>query len=129
MLQNPIINPTSRSDWKGSERNLVVVKGYVADICTGLSMESVNYLGETCGLPPEITALMAIGTGIGVGKVTGDALLDDYYFNDRSKGSEGGTRNRIGNPIDPMEKTYEMALNPELQANEVAAKYGIKVTG
>lgn len=28
-----------------------------------------------------------------------------------------------------MEKTYEMALNPELHANEVAKKYGINLRG
>jgi len=43
--------------------------------------------------------------------------------------SGSGTRNRIGNPVNPMEKTYEMALNPELHANEVAAKYGINLRG
>lgn len=31
----------------------------------------------------------------------------------RSKGGSG-SRNRIGNPVNPMDKTYEMALNPEL---------------
>ena len=38
-------------------------------------------------------------------------------------------RNRIGNPVNPIDKTYEMALNPELYANEVAKKYGINLNG
>ncbi len=46
-------------------------------------------------------------------------------------GSESGvnTRNRIGNPVNSMDKTYEMALNPELYANEVVEKYGINLKG
>ena len=46
-----------------------------------------------------------------------------------SVGWSKGGRNRIGISIDPMEKTYEMALNPEQQANVVAAKYGINLRG
>ena len=43
--------------------------------------------------------------------------------------SSSNSRNRIGNPVNPMDKTYEMALNPELYANEVAKKYGINLKG
>lgn len=34
-----------------------------------------------------------------------------------------------GVPVTPSEKTLEMALNPELYANEVAKKYGINLRG
>ena len=49
--------------------------------------------------------------------------------NSLSSKSGSGSRNRIGNPVHPMDKTYEMALNPELYANEVAQKYGINLKG
>ena len=39
------------------------------------------------------------------------------------------SRNRLGNPVKPMEKTYEMALDPELYANKVAQKFGINLKG
>ena len=47
------------------------------------------------------------------------------------RNNKGATdsRNRIGNLVEPMDKTYEMALNPELYANEVADKYGINLKG
>ena len=40
-----------------------------------------------------------------------------------------GIRNKIGNPVNPMDKSFEMALNPKLYANEVAKKYGINLKG
>ena len=40
-----------------------------------------------------------------------------------------GVRYRVGNPVTPTTKTYEMALNPELYANEIASKYGINMKG
>ena len=45
-----------------------------------------------------------------------------------SKG-KNAIRYRIGNSVTPMEKSYEMALNPELYANEIADKYGINLKG
>ena len=39
-----------------------------------------------------------------------------------------GERNRIGNPVPPTERTYEMALNPVYYAGVVAKKYRMKMT-
>lgn len=47
----------------------------------------------------------------------------------RSRQSNSQIKYRIGKPVEPMEKTYEMALNPELYAYEVAKKYGINLRG
>ena len=65
-------------------------------------------------------AILTLPSIIGSAAVLKDIKLPKF-------GSKGGrdSRNRIGNPVNPMEKTYEMALNPELYANEVAKKYGI----
>lgn len=46
-----------------------------------------------------------------------------------ARGNSSDIRNRIGNPVKTMDKTYEMALDPELYANEVAKKYGINLRG
>ena len=47
----------------------------------------------------------------------------------RSRQSNSQIKYRIGKPVEPMDKTYEMALNPELYAQEVAKKYGINMRG
>ena len=81
-------------------------------------------------------SLWDFGKEVVLGAVTGGMAGATFYGAGRAVSAlkesiKGGsaTRNRIGNPIEPMEKTYEMALNPELQANEVAAKYGINLRG
>jgi hypothetical protein len=38
-------------------------------------------------------------------------------------------RNRIGNPVPPTERNYEMALNPHYYATVIAKKYGINLKG
>ena len=38
-------------------------------------------------------------------------------------------RYSVGKSIEPMQKTLDMSLNPELYANEVAAKFGINLKG
>ena len=53
--------------------------------------------------------------------VTGTGMLDDF--------ADDAVRYREGVPVTPSEKTLEMALNPELYANEVAKKYGINLRG
>lgn len=42
---------------------------------------------------------------------------------------EFGVRHRVGNPVAPTTKTYEMALNPELYVGEIVSKYGINMKG
>ena len=49
--------------------------------------------------------------------------------NSNSSSGNSDARYRYGNAVTPMEKTYEMALNPEMYANEVAKKYGINLKG
>ena len=61
-----------------------------------------------------------------------DSLLDrvkKWWNEEISDGDNSEVRYRIGQPVKPMEKTYDMALNPELYANEVAKKYGINLRG
>ncbi len=43
--------------------------------------------------------------------------------------ASSGVRYAVGKNVQPMEKTLDMALNPERYANEVAAKYGINLRG
>ena len=38
-------------------------------------------------------------------------------------------RNRLGRPVPPMQKSIEMALNPELHAKAIAQKYRINLKG
>ena len=61
-----------------------------------------------------------------------DSLLDrvkKWWNEEISDGDNSEVRYRIGQPVKPMKKTYDMALNPELYANEVAKKYGINLRG
>ncbi len=49
-------------------------------------------------------------------------------------GGFGGTlgseeRNRIGKPVPPTERDYEMALNPAYHASVISKKYGINLKG
>ena len=49
-------------------------------------------------------------------------------------GGFGGTygseeRNRIGRPVPPTERDYEMALNPAHYARVISGKYGINLKG
>lgn len=44
-------------------------------------------------------------------------------------GNTYGSRNRIGSPVPPTERTYEMALNPNYYAGVIAKKYNIKLKG
>ena len=41
----------------------------------------------------------------------------------------GAERNRIGMPVPPTERDYEMALNPEYYASVISKKYGIHLKG
>ena len=41
----------------------------------------------------------------------------------------GEVRYRQGEPVEPMEMTYEFRLNPQMYAYEVAKKYGINLRG
>jgi len=41
----------------------------------------------------------------------------------------GDVRYRFGEPVDPMEITYEIRLDPEGYAYEVSEKYGINLKG
>jgi RHS repeat-associated protein len=43
--------------------------------------------------------------------------------------SSGGVRLRLGQAVAPMEKTLEMALDPEVYAQSVAQRYGINLRG
>lgn len=40
-------------------------------------------------------------------------------------GNTYGSRNRIGSPVPPTERNYEMALNPHYYATVIASKYNI----
>lgn len=44
-------------------------------------------------------------------------------------GDFGMTRYRLGAPVAPTEKTYEMSLSPELYANTISNKYNIHLKG
>lgn len=44
-------------------------------------------------------------------------------------GNTGEVRYREGRPVNPMEVTYEMRLNPNEYAYAVADKYGINLRG
>ena len=44
-------------------------------------------------------------------------------------GNTYGSRNRIGNPVPPTERNYEMALNPAYYAEVIAKKYNINLKG
>ena len=56
----------------------------------------------------------------GAGKAIG-AVRDGI----RRRQSNSQVRYRIGKQIEPMYRTYQMALEPELYAQEVTKKYGI----
>lgn len=58
-----------------------------------------------------------------------EPLKSEPYEREKKKVEEKETRNRIGNPVQPMNKTFDMALNPELYAECVAKKYGINLKG
>ena len=75
-------------------------------------------------LAGAITGGLASAAFYGAGKAV-EALAGSI----RSNKSDVGFRNRIGNAVEPIDKTYEMALNPDLYANEVANKYGINLRG
>ena len=76
---------------------------------------------------------------VAIGGVTGGLSSAAFYgagkgierLKDGLRPSKGknAIRYRIGNSVTPMEKSYEMALNPELYANEIADKYGINLKG
>ena len=74
-------------------------------------------------LTEGVTEGLSSAGSFGLGKIVGAV----------KRGIQGrntaGIRNRIGNPVNPMNKSFEMALNPELYANEVAKKYGINLKG
>ncbi len=44
-------------------------------------------------------------------------------------GFGSNTRNRIGYPVTPTEKTLEMALSPKLYADTIAGKFNIHLKG
>ncbi len=58
-----------------------------------------------------------------------DKAVGAVYDGIRGRGNNHEVKYRVGKPIEPMDKTYEMALNPELYAYEVAKKYGINLRG
>ncbi len=43
--------------------------------------------------------------------------------------SETGVRHRLGEAVEPMERTYEMYLNPDEHIDAVVEKYGINLRG
>ena len=71
-------------------------------------------LGRKCCLE-RVTGGLASAAFYGAGKAA-QALAGSL----RSNKSDVGFRNRIGNAVEPMDKTYEMALNPDLYANDAA---------
>ena len=44
-------------------------------------------------------------------------------------GFSGDTRNRIGHPVDPTEKTLDMALSPKYYADTISKKFNIHLKG
>ena len=44
-------------------------------------------------------------------------------------GSTYGYKNRIGRPVEPLVKTYEMALSPSSYSKAIVTRYGINLKG
>ena len=65
------------------------------------------------------------------GSSLGRGVFDDAGAVARAVGDEadGGVRYRIGEEVVPLEKTYEMALNPQLYIEAVVERYGINLRG
>ena len=110
------------SDWMGTR----MAYGYRYGV-TQLAQKKNGFSFADFGkevLEGAVTGGLASTAFYGAGKVF-QALTGSVRNN---KGATD-SRNRIGNLVEPMDKTYEMALNPELYANEVADKYGINLKG
>ena len=80
----------------------------------------------------EINWALAIRDGMFSAVMAG--LVYRYSDNNMPKGKEDladseNIRYRIGDPVEPIEITYEMRLNKELYIQEVVDKYGINLKG
>lgn len=75
---------------------------------------------------PTWSKALATATGLGLGEAIRFAIVNVML---RKVVSNAEVRFAAGNQIQPMEKTLDMALNPEYYASQVAERYGVNLRG
>ncbi|MCA9701697.1 MAG: RHS domain-containing protein, partial [Myxococcales bacterium] len=103
--------------------------GQYEDVETGLAYNRYRYFDPRAGQYLCVDPIRLAG-GLNSFAYVGDPLTERDPLGLASTGGDGcGVRDRLGEAVPPIEKTLDMALEPQLYIDAAVKKYGINLRG